>query len=316
MKRREDELYPLVDKVFTRESFFLFLKILATNPNMSLENLLLIFEQKPGAKQVCGRNAWLLFGREVKEDSKAIRIMIPRYLLDFGETELYQEIEVFDLESTTGKNIDFNIKGVSIGAAITKATGIPWEVCNSWVDQNLGIYDEENQLFLLSNLCKGDKVAQTELEVYVDYCFRKMKIDNTSLKTAIVYTLLERYELKNRLITFLLGKLWKLSIKEKYDFLNMLLFFVWEIVQVIEGIQLNFQESILVNYYLESKDLQRMRELATAYKEWGMENLIVKLESTSEEVIEELLNRRCNRKLFTFPPCNLEELLMERSTRI
>lgn len=316
MEKRKNELSSLVEKVFTQENFVLFMKILASNPNMSLENLLFIFRQKPDAKQVCGKNAWLRIGRKINEDSKGIKILIPRYLISAGETEIYQETAVFDLESTSGKDLALCRKGISVGSAITKATGIPWEVCDSWTEQSLGTYDEDNQLFLLSSLCKGDKLTQTELEVCVDYRFRKMEIDNGALKTAIVYTLLERYGISNRLIIFMLNKLRRLSNEEKYDFLNLLVFFVWEIVQMIEGIQLSFQESILVNYYLESIDLQRMRELEPAYKEWGMEKLIDKLENTSEEVIEELLRRRCNRQLFTFPPCNLEELLIERGTRI
>lgn len=316
MKRSEDELRSIVNQVFTRDKFLLFLRILAMNPNLSLENLLFVFEQKPEAKQVCGKKAWHHLGREVKEDSTGIRISVPKYLSSDEESEAFREIEVFDLNSTSGKAIDLHLKEISIGAAITKATGITWEVTPTLSVNGFGYYDNENRVFLLSKECKGDLVAKTELEVFVDYRFGEMEIENSTLKMAILYTLMIRYELKHKLSIVLYGKLWRLSQKDKYDFLHLLVFVVWEIVQAIEGIQLSFQESILLNYYLESNDLQRLKEMSTVYKEWGLEQLIAKLENTSVEVIEELLKRRQNRRLFTFPPCNLEELLLERSTRI
>lgn len=93
----------------------------------SLNNIILAFWQYPKLSMLAGYKKWLKLGRHVKAKERAIRIVAPRIkkirAKDENEEEDYiitgwSYVNVFDINQTEGKNLDFGhsdkIKGETI----------------------------------------------------------------------------------------------------------------------------------------------------------------------------------------------------------
>ena len=58
----ESKVMSVVETAASKEGILNFLNVLVNNPHLSFLNLLLVYEQKPTAKMVCGRKAWEQMG--------------------------------------------------------------------------------------------------------------------------------------------------------------------------------------------------------------------------------------------------------------
>ena len=140
MEHSQNQLQDIMDKleqgvrdVFSSKKYAEYLNTMAKFHNYSLNNILLINMQKPGATMVAGYNAWKkLHGRNVMKGEKGIRILAPspykvkrqvekinpqtqRPVLDkdgkpiVEEQEVtipaYKVVSVFDVSQTEGKDI-------------------------------------------------------------------------------------------------------------------------------------------------------------------------------------------------------------------
>lgn len=73
-----DKLEQGVSDIFTSENYTKYLKTMSKFHNYSLNNIILINMQKPGASMIAGYNAWKkLHGRQVKKGEKGIKILAP-----------------------------------------------------------------------------------------------------------------------------------------------------------------------------------------------------------------------------------------------
>ncbi|MBF0578486.1 hypothetical protein IM774_01500 [Erysipelotrichaceae bacterium RD49] len=104
-----------VNTLTSSEQYQNYLKTMARFPSYSARNCLLIFTQNPNATLVAGYKSWKrLFGRQVREGEKGIRILAPySYTVEktagfnqIKETRIgYRSICVFDISQTEGPEL-------------------------------------------------------------------------------------------------------------------------------------------------------------------------------------------------------------------
>lgn len=105
--------------ITTTEDFKHYLKIMASLPKYSLNNLNLIYSQKENATHVMGYKAWQELDRHVNKGAKAIHIVAPIIAKltkeekerlktdeDYG-VKGYRTIPVFDVSDTSGKEFKY-----------------------------------------------------------------------------------------------------------------------------------------------------------------------------------------------------------------
>lgn len=301
--------------VASREELLPFLRVCVENMHLSLTNLLLVYEQNPEAKAVCGRAAWEQLGREVKENAVPIRILFPK--LNSGHDVEYHAVTVFDYDSTEGKALKKRNGKISFADRITQLTKTTWElVPEAALKDHLdkGFYDKERNTFCMSEVCTGEPQEITVLGLYIDYVFANTGIQERLVKMAVSFVVYERFGLKHTIVGALFGKVGKFTSDEKWDFLKSVWQFSKTIIDDLEGHSLTFNEIAIINSLLTTdapEDVQRIMEQATEVvrdeelsKE--LELLKDKLVSTSKDCLTELYRKRCQRQLFTYPPMHLE----------
>ena len=73
-----DRLEQGVNEIFTSDNYIKYLETMSKFHNYSLNNIILINMQKPGASMIAGYNAWKkLHGRQVMKGEKGIKILAP-----------------------------------------------------------------------------------------------------------------------------------------------------------------------------------------------------------------------------------------------
>ena len=95
-----------------------YLRVMGRFHRYSLNNVLLIAQQRPAASQVCGFKTWLSLGRHVRKGEKGIKILAPivgKKKADEDQTEDgrkertqvygFRTVFVFDLEQTDGESL-------------------------------------------------------------------------------------------------------------------------------------------------------------------------------------------------------------------
>ncbi len=107
-----NEVFQTIEKgireVYDSSRYREYLKTMSHFHAYSLNNCMLIFEQKPDATLVAGYHTWRRrFGRHVKQGEKGIRILAPVRKETGPETEEHEEIHfrtipVFDISQTEG----------------------------------------------------------------------------------------------------------------------------------------------------------------------------------------------------------------------
>lgn len=305
----------IAGKVASREELLLFLRVCVENMHLSLTNLLLVYEQNPGAKEVCGRAAWEQIGREVKENAVPIRILFPKF--NSGHDVEYHAVTVFDYDSTEGKALKKRHGKIAFADRITQLTKATWElVPEAALKDSLkkGFYDKERNTFCLSEVCTGEQQEITVLGLYIDYVFGNMGIQDRLVNMAVSFVVYERFGLKHTIVGALFGKVGKFASDEKWDFLKS----VWQLSKTVlddlEGVSLTFNEIAIINSLMttdDSEDVQRIMEQAAenVSDEELREEIILlkdKLVRTSKGCLTELYRKRCRMQLFTYPPVLME----------
>ena len=95
----ESRAREVAEKVASREEILQFLRGCVANSNLSLLNQLLVYEQCPGAKTVCGKFAWNQLGRTVKANAVPVQILLPEKVVG------YRVVNVYDYNSTEGASM-------------------------------------------------------------------------------------------------------------------------------------------------------------------------------------------------------------------
>lgn len=305
----------IADKVTTREELLPFLRVCVENMHLSLTNLLLVYEQNPEAKAVCGRAAWEQLGREVKENAVPIRILFPKF--NSEQDVEYHAVTVFDYDGTEGKALKTRNGKIAFADRITQRTKATWElVPEAALKDHLdkGFYDKERNTFCMSEVCTGEQQEIIVLGLYIDYVFANMGIQDRLVKMTVSFVVYERFGLKHTIVGALFGKIGKFTSDEKWDFLKS----VWQLSKTVlddlEGHSLTFNEIAIINSLLTTdalEDVQRIMEQAAEVvrdEELSKELKLLKdkLVRTSKGCLTELYRKRCQKQLFTYPPVMLE----------
>lgn len=304
----------VAERVASREEILPFLRLCAANSNLSLLNQLLVYEQCPGAKTVCGKFAWKQLERTVKEDAAPVQILLP----DVSPVKVvgYRMVNVYDYDSTAGASMTERNKKPAFADRITQITGATWEIVPDAAMKgglDRGYYDGEMHIFYLAEQGTGQQEL-TILGLYVDYVMAGREHKDMLVKLAVSFLLYERYGLKHTIVSALFGKLGKMAAEEKWTFLKNVRCTYKKILDDLEGHTLDFNETAFVNSLLVSGEpdvVNRVFEQAAEKvgNEELREELLVlkeKLQQTRNGYLEELYKKRCQRQLFSFPPVMLE----------
>ena len=316
----ENRIMELVERAAYKDSILTYLKILSSNPHLSFQNLLLVFEQTSKAELVCGRKAWEQIGRTVKDDAKPIMLLFPKIQRSGEQKKVYQseyiKVGCYCYDSTEGKPY-IRDKQIAFADRITLLTGATWEIVPeealmSSLDQ--GFYDRDRNTFCISKNCSKEQQEPTVMELYIDYVLQEERITDKLMKMAIVYVLNEHFGFKNTIISALFGKLGKYTIEEKLIFLKKTGQISKQILDDLGDYTLNFNETAFLNDLLDSGDSERIGSLLEDVAESLMDEelkeeifvLREKLIKTKQSCLNELYQRKEERRLFTVPPFQLE----------
>jgi len=305
----------IAGNVASREELLPFLRVCAENKHLSLTNQLLVYEQNPEAKTVCGRSAWEQLGRKVKNDAVTIQILFPE--LKPGQNVEYRVVKVFDYDSTEGSVLKERYGKFALADRITQLTKATWEIVpeaalNDSLDK--GFYDKERNVFCLSETCTMEQQEQSVLSLYMEYVSGCIGIQDRLVKMASSFVVYERLGLKHTIVGALFGKVGRLASDEKWEFLKCVWWMSKRVLDDLEGVSLTFNEIAIINSMLTTdvpEEVQRILEQAAEYvmdeelrEELGI--LKEKLMRTREGYLTELYQKRCRMQLFTYPPVLLE----------
>lgn len=314
MEDLENRMKEVIRSAVSRNQLLPLLRVLSCNINLSLQNILLVYEQKQDAKVVCGKKAWEQLGRSIIDSAVPMQILFPE--IEFGKDVVMRPVKVYDIASTRGKEIDTGM-AISFADRITQMTGMTWEIVPAKAmgeSLSQGRFDTDHRVFYLSEACPKDQQDQVIIDLYLEYVMHENGIADKLVRMAVLYVLYERWNMKNTIVSALFGKLGKMTEGEKRDFIRTVLFLSKRIVDDMEGSTLSFHETAFINDLLVSSNIDEMRqtfELASqsiSNEEMRLEILLLmeKLSKAGEGCLEKLLKKKTERTLFTYPAMRIE----------
>ena len=255
-----------IEKVVSVNEIIQFLRLYVENKHLSLTNLLLLYDQNPKSRMVCGEKAWNQLGRKRKEDAVCVQLILPE--VRAGERESYRIVRGYGFDDTEGKEYRGDEKAPIKKEQIMKFTGNNFELVS----------------------------------------------ENPLVRIAVRFIVFENFGIKHTIVKALFGKLQRMSRDEKYAFIQEVILKSRKILDDLEGWRLSFNETAFLNSLLVSSDrtenacILDMAARSTENEEWKEELILLreKLMRTKMECLAELFQRKCQKRLFSFPPVKLE----------
>lgn len=311
MEDLEKRAREVAEQAASREGLLPFLRVCVENRQLSLVNQLLVYSQNPDAKMVCGKAAWGQVGRSVKAEAVPICIIFPE--ISLAQDIKYRAVNVYDYDSTDGKELTEKKRKIAYADRITQLTGATWEIVpEAAMKDSLdrGHYDSERNIFYLSETCSGEQQEQTILGLYIDYVLGCVGIQDRLVKLAVSFEVYERFGIKHTIVGVLFGKVGKLTADEKWEFLKRICCVSKRVLDDMEGCSLSFNEIAFINSLLitdKPGDIESIFTQAADLigdKELKEEVFLLKekLSKTSAGHLTELYKKRCAMQLFTYPP--------------
>ena len=266
-----------VRKVASPNEILPFLRLYVENRHLSLTNLLLVYQQDPDIRLVCGEKAWNRMGRNIKENAVSVQLILPE--VRPGERENYRMVQGYGIDSTEGKEYRGNLKLPISSDQITEAAGKDYELVS----------------------------------------------EDPFVRIAVRFVVFEYFGMKHTIVKALFGRLNRMSMDEKYAFIKEMIEKSRNLLDKLDGCTLSFNETAFLNDLLvsanksENVQILELAAQSTDNQEWREElaNLREKLAKIKAGCLAELYQRKCQRRLFSFPPVRLEmETPDERNGRV
>ena len=266
-----------VRKVASPNEILPFLRLYVENRHLSLTNLLLVYQQDPDIRLVCGEKAWNRMGRNIKENAVSVQLILPE--VRPGERENYRMVQGYGIDSTEGKEYRGNLKLPISSDQITEAAGKDYELVS----------------------------------------------EDPFVRIAVRFVVFEYFGMKHTIVKALFGRLNRMSMDEKYAFIKEMIEKSRNMLDKLDGCTLSFNETAFLNDLLvsanksENVQILELAAQSTNNQEWREElaNLREKLAKIKAGCLAELYQRKCQRRLFSFPPVRLEmETPDERNGRV
>ena len=255
-----------VRKVASPNEILPFLRLYVENRHLSMTNLLLVYQQDPDIRLVCGEKAWNRMGRNIKENVFSVQLIFPE--VRPGEREKYRMVQGYGIDSTEGKEYRGNLKLPISSDQITEAAGKDFELVS----------------------------------------------EDPFLRIAVRFVVFEYFGMKHTIVKALFGRLNRMSTAEKYAFIKETIEKSRNMLDKLDGCTLSFNETAFLNDLLvsanksENVQILELAAQSTDNQEWREElaNLREKLAKIKAGCLAELYQRKCQRRLFSFPPVRLE----------
>lgn len=266
-----------VRKVASPNVILPFLRLYVENRHLSLTNLLLVYQQDPDIRLVCGEKAWNRMGRNIKENAVSVQLILPE--VRPGERENYRMVQGYGIDSTEGKEYRGNLKLPISSDQITEAAGKDYELVS----------------------------------------------EDPFVRIAVRFVVFEYFGMKHTIVKALFGRLNRMSMAEKYAFIKETIEKSRNLLDKLAACTLSFNETAFLNDLLvsanksENVQILELAAQSTDNQEWREElaNLREKLAKIKAGCLAELYQRKCQRRLFSFPPVRLEmETPDERNGRV
>ena len=276
-----DEIGQIIEETVRKEAspneILPFLRLYVENRHLSLTNLLLVYQQDPDIRLVCGEKAWNRMGRNIKENAVSVQLILPE--VRPGERENYRMVQGYGIDSTEGKEYRGNLKLPISSDQITEAAGKDYELVS----------------------------------------------EDPFVRIAVRFVVFEYFGMKHTIVKALFGRLNRMSMDEKYAFIKEMIEKSRNLLDKLDGCTLSFNETAFLNDLLvsanksENVQILELAAQSTDNQEWREElaNLREKLAKIKAGCLAELYQRKCQRRLFSFPPVRLEmETPDERNGRV
>lgn len=331
----------ILQNVFCSENIENYLDIVVKFPHMSHINQLLIYRQMPEATKIAGEQAWNAIGRKLIKDAKPIVLLSPKFI-QTKEGTFTKEFEsprqtvqgsiLYDIEPEYSHDfvpiIAFDISQTqgNESIAIPDMTKFEERVCFlmnvSTVSAKkedipkafpMGYFaPDEKIIYLKEGISDRDRDAAL-LDIYTDYCIDVSDAKGSEFLGVIVKNVLRKYfnlPVNPGIYRFLdRHKSEPEQIKEWY--LYEMRCFGSKIIQDLVGYHLEFDETAILNYLLNTDNFSEMtsyfsevaKSITCPWLVASMENIREKLNCSRPGYIEELYRKKEMMELYTYPPC-------------
>ena len=302
----------VADGAICKDKVLSYLDTVRCNVHLSAMNQALLHFQKPGAGLACGRTAWKAMGRTVKEDAVPIIIYLPEVRMEDGAYRAdYKPVNVFDVDSTEGESLRDLDKPDIIGR-ILELTGGTTEVIEREMLRNPlehGMYDGKRNVFYLERGLDKQGQEAVMLSLLVGDVFADRGIDDRLLELAVRYVLMGRYGLDSGISEPLFMGLDSYGREKRMRFIIGISGMVLEVVRIIEGDCLSFDETAFVNCLMDTGDkgemvCRCMKAAENAEDELlsdALRRLGERMMYEDEGRVRELFRLRQERRLMSFP---------------
>ena len=319
-----DALYAAAVEIVKERNIMGFLDLISNNINFSCLNLILLHQQIPDAKAVCGANAWTALGRTIKPDAKMAALVCPEITMEDGSyVASYKPVPVIDYTSTSdGTEIKHYCPDDMIGAILAATDSsmefVPPESISDKMKQVGAEYNTVHRVFYLSTKWQnnGQKRIEAMLDAYIEYvCGYEGIIGDCELYHAIRYVVFHYFGITSQSIRSIRGLLFtKLQEREAeviLRFLCLVRAHSFDIIESLTAPMLSFEETAVVNEQLKTGNKEEFLAQLEAihdgieYHEWSeiIASLHEKIEKCADETTSDLLKQKrdigC---IYTLPP--------------
>ena len=302
----------LAKEAIQMEWILSYMRVVAYNPLLSPLNQALVYFQNAKSGFVCGRMAWMAMGREVKSEAIPITLYLPeiRKKEDGYHTE-YGAISVFDISATTGETEPKTDRPDIIGRVLS-ATGATTELIEKEALPDIsihGVYDKGRNTFFLEKGTDRQLQEKTVLTLFIEDYAIAHNIRDMRLVMAVVYALCLRYDIPNDIHAALFSGLNRYKVEEKIAYLIAVGYLVTNLVKIIDGRTLTFDETAYVNALFSTDDKEEMIEImrAAAFDATdemireGLLSFAEKLSFLPETEFKKLYEKRMRREVYSYP---------------
>lgn len=333
----------VAEDVVCREKIISYLDLIASNPHLSVLNQAMLYFQKQDAGFVCGRRAWEAMGRKVKEEAQPVILYLPEISGDreSGYRHSFQPVNAYaqsDTEGRTAKEntekepngqlekrylqtaakdrMDFVKKDGDLISRILEATGATTELVEREVISDParhGFFNAERKMFGLERGIDMEGHSRVMTELFIEYFIGELGCSDRLLLPAAEYVVFAHFGWDHGIAAPLFAKLDSYTDDRKLSYLIALRETISEILQILDGRTLSFDETAFVNCLLTTPDKDQAFAIfeAALYSAGdeltaeAMRRFLVKLSLAEDGYIEKLYEKRMRQEVYSYPPQSL-----------
>lgn len=303
-----------VYKLANAEDFMDFLNLCANNITMSFRNQVFLYKQAKNIINACGAKARIDDGRPVHDDlpSGTVLYYNLKPLETFKFLPEYYPIKVIGDSPETQKE---TLLSSPIPDLVAQSGIVVEEVPRARLrhpTQKADFNIDKHLIWIADNLTR-EQHAEVLVATFTRMCLESHGIMDKIIQPAVIYVVSRYFKLEGQrgIKGHLFQQAFSYDKHEFAEFLETISLMSFSVVESLIGQLLSFDETSIVNAYLEEENVQTFVEELVSIKnsvdddvtEKILSELIGKVASSTMESLEYLLTRKmATNAVYTYPP--------------